>query len=45
MNCAARIALGVAGGYLLGRTKKAKLALTFAGMAAGRKAGGPGFIQ
>lgn len=36
------MALGVAGGYLLGRTKKMKLALMFAGMAAGRRAGGPG---
>jgi hypothetical protein len=36
------VALGVAGGYLLGRTKKMKLALMFAGMAAGRRAGGPG---
>jgi hypothetical protein len=32
----------VAGGYLLGRTKKMKLALMFAGMAAGQRAGGPG---
>jgi hypothetical protein len=36
------VALGVAGGYLLGRTKKMKLALMLAGMAAGRQAGGPG---
>jgi hypothetical protein len=36
------VALGVAGGYLLGRTKKMKLALMLAGMAAGRRAGGPG---
>jgi hypothetical protein len=36
------VALGVAGGYFLGRTKKMKLALMFAGMAAGRRAGGPG---
>ncbi|WP_345605632.1 hypothetical protein [Pseudonocardia adelaidensis] len=36
------MALGVAGGYLLGRTKKMKLALMLAGMAAGRQAGGPG---
>ena len=42
MKCGARVALGVAGGYLLGRTKKMKLALMFAGMAAGRQAGGPG---
>jgi hypothetical protein len=32
----------VAGGYLLGRTKKMKLALMLGGMAAGRRAGGPG---
>jgi hypothetical protein len=36
------VALGVAGGYFLGRTKKMKLALMLAGMAAGRQAGGPG---
>jgi hypothetical protein len=36
------VALGVAGGYLLGRTKKMKLALMLGGMAAGRRAGGPG---
>jgi hypothetical protein len=41
MKCGARIALGVAGGYLLGRSKKMKLALTLAGVAAGRQAGGP----
>jgi hypothetical protein len=34
--------MGVAGGYLLGRTKKMKLALMLGGMAAGRRAGGPG---
>jgi hypothetical protein len=37
-----RVALGVAGGYLLGRTKKMKLAMMLGGMAAGRQAGGPG---
>ena len=42
MKCGARVALGVAGGYLLGRTKKMKLALMLGGMAAGRRAGGPG---
>src|SRR4051812_15391462 len=42
VKCGARVALGVAGGYFLGRTKKMKLALALAGMAAGRKAGGPG---
>jgi hypothetical protein len=36
------VALGVAGGYFLGRTKKMKLALMLGGMAAGRQAGGPG---
>ena len=41
MKCAARVALGVAGGYFLGRTKKMKLALMLAGTAAGRQAGGP----
>src|SRR4051812_16211617 len=42
MKCGARVALGVAGGYFLGRTKKMKLALMLGGMAAGRQAGGPG---
>lgn len=42
MKCGARIALGIAGGYFLGRTKKMKLALMLGGMAAGRRAGGPG---
>jgi hypothetical protein len=42
MKCGARVALGVAGGYFLGRTKKMKLALMLGGMAAGRSAGGPG---
>ena len=41
MEYAARVALGVAGGYFLGRTKKMKLALMLASTAAGRKAGGP----
>lgn len=36
------MALGVAGGYFLGRTKKMKLAMMLAGVAAGRRAGGPG---
>jgi hypothetical protein len=36
------VAIGVAGGYFLGRTKKMKLALMLGGMAAGRQAGGPG---
>jgi hypothetical protein len=42
VKCGARVALGIAGGYLLGRTKKMKLALMVGGLAAGRKAGGPG---
>jgi hypothetical protein len=41
MKCGVRVALGVAGGYFLGRTKKMKLALMLSGMAAGRRAGGP----
>ena len=41
MKCGARVALGVAGGYFLGRTKKMKLGLMLGGMAAGQKAGGP----
>ncbi|MDT7753719.1 MAG: hypothetical protein QOD96_7381, partial [Pseudonocardiales bacterium] len=41
MKCGARVAIGVAGGYFLGRTKKMKLALMLGGMAAGRQAGGP----
>ena len=39
MEARARVALGVAGGYLLGRTKKMKLALTLGGMLAGRRVG------
>jgi hypothetical protein len=42
MKCGARVALGVAGGYFLGRTKKMKLALMLGTLAAGRRAGGPG---
>ena len=42
MKCGARVALGVVGGYFLGRTKKMKLALMLGSMAAGRSAGGPG---
>jgi hypothetical protein len=42
VKCGARVALGVAGGYFLGRTKKMKLAMMLAGVAAGRRAGGPG---
>jgi len=42
VKCGVRVALGVAGGYFLGRTKKMKLAMMLGGMAAGRQAGGPG---
>jgi hypothetical protein len=42
VKCGVRVAIGVAGGYFLGRTKKMKLALMLGGMAAGRSAGGPG---
>ena len=42
MKCGARVALGVAGGYFLGRTKKMKLGLMLGSIAAGRRAGGPG---
>jgi hypothetical protein len=42
VKCGARVALGIAGGYLLGRTKKMKLALMVGGLAAGKRAGGPG---
>ena len=41
MEYAARVALGVAGGYFLGRTKKMRLALMLASTVAGRRAGGP----
>jgi len=41
VKCGARVALGVAGGYLLGRTRKMKLALMLGGMVAGQRAGGP----
>lgn len=44
MKCGARVAVGVAGGYFLGRTKKMKLALMLGGMAAGSKVGGPGAL-
>src|SRR3954463_12757164 len=40
MQGAARMALGVGGGYLLGRTKKLKLAITLGSMVAGKKVGG-----
>ena len=37
MSATSKIALGVAGGYLLGRTKKLKLAVTLGSMLAGQK--------
>jgi hypothetical protein len=42
VKCGVRVALGVAGGYLLGRTKKVKLAMMLGSVAAGQRAGGPG---
>jgi hypothetical protein len=47
MKCGVRVALGVAGGYFLGRTRKMKLALALAGAAAGRRgaAGPAGLLQ
>src|SRR3954453_15857458 len=41
MQGAARMALGAGGGYLLGRTKKVKLAITLGSMVAGKKMSGP----
>jgi hypothetical protein len=38
----ARLALGVAGSYFLGRNKKMKLVLALTGVATGRRVGGPG---
>src|SRR3954468_16314871 len=37
MSVPTKIALGVAGGYLLGRTKKLRLAVALAGMLAGKR--------
>ncbi|HET8719154.1 MAG TPA: hypothetical protein VFM50_15550, partial [Nocardioidaceae bacterium] len=37
MSAAAKIAAAVASGYVLGRTKKLRLAVTVAGMLAGKK--------
>jgi len=37
MSATSKIALGVAGGYLLGRTKKLKLAITLGSMLAGQR--------
>lgn len=39
MKCGARVAAAMAGGYVLGRTKKMKLALAIGGWAAGKKLG------
>jgi hypothetical protein len=44
MDARARIALGVAGGYVLGRTRKLKLAMTLGGVVAGRKLGAAGML-
>jgi hypothetical protein len=37
MSAATKIGLGVASGYLLGRTKKLKLAITIGSMLAGQR--------
>ncbi|MEU6079387.1 hypothetical protein [Streptomyces sp. NPDC047108] len=37
-----QVAAAVAGGYILGRTRKARLAVTLAALAAGRRVGSPG---
>jgi hypothetical protein len=42
MKRGARVALGVASSYFLRRNKKMKFALALAGVATGRRAGGPG---
>ena len=42
MKCAARVALGVAGGYLLGRTKKLKFAMCWVAWRRVADEGGPG---
>ena len=41
MKREARVALGVAGGYFPGRTKKMNFALALVGVAAGRRVGDP----
>ena len=41
MDAPLRVALAVGGGYLLGRTKKLKLAITLGGMVAGKKISTP----
>ena len=41
MEARARVALAIGGGYLLGRTKKMRLAITLGSMVAGRKMSGP----
>jgi hypothetical protein len=40
MGATSKIALGVAGGYLLGRSKKLKLAVTLGGLLAGKRLAG-----
>ena len=37
MSAAGKVVLGVAGGYVLGRSKKMKLAITLGSMLAGKK--------
>ena len=37
MQTPARVALAVGGGYLLGRTKKLRVAMTLAGLVAGKR--------
>ncbi|MEX0429391.1 hypothetical protein AB3X52_17365 [Nocardioides sp. DS6] len=44
MSATTKIAVGVASGYLLGRTKKLKLAVTVAGLLAGQRLAGRGSL-
>lgn len=44
MSATTKIALGVASGYLLGRTKKLRLAVTVAGLLAGQRMAGRGSL-
>jgi hypothetical protein len=44
MDARARVAVGVATGYLLGRTRKLRLALTVGGLLAGRRLGTGGVL-
>src|SRR3954454_11574006 len=41
MSLPTKIAVGVAGGYLLGRTKKLRLAIALGGMLAGKRLASP----